>query len=192
MSLDFARLAARIRARAGELYGERNAQEELIRHSTVSRSTIQRLWAATATSRPTKKTQLSIERALRWEPGSIESILDGGEPTLVREPNHAETTPDSNTGPDTGASAPLGGISTLPLFLGAELADGEMRGFERIDWTVAGTQLHLYIFVKAGTITTEEDADSVKQQFEEWMRLRKGIRDLVEGSTDDPSATASG
>lgn len=191
MPLDFARLGEEIRARAVELYGEKNAQEELIRRSTASRSTVQRLWAGTAKSRPTAKTQEALERALHWEPGSIALILDGGMPTPVRETGSEETTPDSNTASDAGTSAPIGDVSTLPRFVRAELDDGEMLDYERLDWTVAGTQLHLYIFVKAGTITTEQETDSVKRQFEEWVRLKKGIRELVEESTDDPLGTAS-
>lgn len=56
-------------------------QEDLIRESTIGRSTIQRLWKGAAGVMPTPGTKRQLEETLGWGRGSVDAILAGGDPT---------------------------------------------------------------------------------------------------------------
>ena len=78
MPLDYARLGQAIRAASK---AKDWLQEDLITHSGISRSTIQRLWKGEAAVRPSRRTQSDLEDCLGWTRGSVMAILNGGDPT---------------------------------------------------------------------------------------------------------------
>lgn len=188
MQPDLPRLAEAIKARAAYLGWK---QRDLLQRTHVSRGTIQTLWKGDATYKPSPATKMAIEDLLGWARDSIDAVLAGGDPTVVREPDDDQPPANSDAPADARASTPLAGISSLPLSVRVGLTDGETLDYERYDWTVEGTSLHLYIIVKAGEITTEDEFIAVRKQMDEWARVKKGIRDVIEGSPDENSDTTS-
>ena len=55
------------------------------RRADISRDTLAKVEAG---EKAKPVTYRKLEQALEWTPGSIDRILDGGEPTLVRPPAH--------------------------------------------------------------------------------------------------------
>lgn len=182
---DWPHLAAAIRQRRDELG---MTQQQVAEDAEVSTMTVRNLEAGRAYTRLPPSLS-SVERALGWQHGSARAILAGGEPTLIQEAAEPTATDEPAT-PGAGAAAPLGDIRTLPLAVRMGLADGETLDYERIDWDVQGTGMHLYIIVKAGEIRTEQEFAAVKRQMEEWARIKKAVRAVIEAAPDEASDTS--
>jgi len=183
---DWTHLASAIRQRRDQIG---MTQQQVAENAAVSTMTVRNLEAARAYTRLPPSLG-AVERALGWEHGSAQAVLAGGEPTLVRQPGPAPDIADAPTDADASAAASLEGIRTLPLSVRVGLADGETLDYERIDWDIEGTDMHLYIIVKAGEITSAQQLASVKRQMEDWARIKQAVRDVVQPPPDAPSATS--
>jgi transcriptional regulator with XRE-family HTH domain len=82
------------------------SREQLAVRCGLSTSTIKTLETnADPDKAPTPKTKAAIEKALGWEPGSFDAVLDGGEPTMSRRlPSRAGTDEDEGDGPEAPES----------------------------------------------------------------------------------------
>jgi hypothetical protein len=188
---DFARLAQAIRAASAS----RNwLQEDLIRESGVGRSTVQRLWKGASQVMPTLTIKSQLERTLGWTPGSIDTILDGGDPTpLSGSSTSATSAPEPPATADTQSS-------TLPLAARDVLEQGELLDTEVIDLSRPGADFHLLVVAKVGIKDDAEKREKMRDVIEQWLMLRKGIRDMADyrpgpdaapdGSSDSPSGDA--
>jgi transcriptional regulator with XRE-family HTH domain len=65
-------------------------QEDLIHHSGLGRSTIQRLWSGRTEVKPTRRTRTELERILEWEAGTVEVLWAGGERPQPPSPTDAQ------------------------------------------------------------------------------------------------------
>ena len=81
--------------------------------------------------RPSAHTARALEDALGWEHGSIEAILNGGEPTVkaVRVTEAAE--PDEGQAPETGNEPTLSEVRRRLSELTAEVKELQRRDAER-------------------------------------------------------------
>ena len=171
VDLDYARLAAAIvAARKARDW----TQIDLASAAGVGEMTVQRIEKADSPTRPTKRTLQAIDRALRWEEGSCEALLRGGEPTLL-----SESSSQAPTAPETTASATPHG-SPLPLAARDVLDRGELLDTEVIDLSEPGSDFHLLVIAKVGIKDDEEKLEKMRQAIEKWVMLRKGIRDMAD------------
>lgn len=93
MTPDYARLAEAIRARCKTL---RLLQEDLIRESSLGRTTVQRLWRGDEGGTPSRRTLQALDAALRWKQGSARRVLDGEDPAPLEDGDDIEI--DRETG----------------------------------------------------------------------------------------------
>jgi transcriptional regulator with XRE-family HTH domain len=184
---DYARLAAAIVA-ARKARGW--LQNEFIQTSGLGKSTVQRLERGESGSPyPTRTTITILERVLGWSPGSVEIVLEGGDPT--RLPGHASPGMEPPATPD-GAGQPQ--ISALPLAARNVLEQGELLDTEVIDLSRPGTDFHILVVAKVGITDDEEKRERMRQAIEQWLMLRKGIRDMADyrpGPDPEPEAPPS-
>lgn len=61
-------------------------QADLVRRSGMSDPTVRAIMAGTPRGMPRDKSRRRVSMGLGWSPGSIDSILDGGEPTVEASP----------------------------------------------------------------------------------------------------------
>jgi transcriptional regulator with XRE-family HTH domain len=59
-------------------------QEDLILHSGLGRSTIQRLWSGRSPVTPTRRTKTELERTFEWDRGTVEALWFGESPPEPR------------------------------------------------------------------------------------------------------------
>lgn len=126
VSYDFERLAeAIIAAREAKTW----TQDDLVRESALGRSTIQRLESGKQTAYPSRATIQALERTLGWAPGSVRSILGGGEPTYLGD--------EAST--DDPADTWLASLrDRLPLRVVHQLEDGSIYDTLTYDLTPDG------------------------------------------------------
>jgi transcriptional regulator with XRE-family HTH domain len=93
MDLDYDRLRAVV---IGECDARGWTQTELIEHSGVSRSTIQRIWKGDA-AKPSRKTQRGLEAVFHWSGGSVLNVLRGSDPTPAKSGYAPKVSDDADT-----------------------------------------------------------------------------------------------
>lgn len=183
MTPDFGHLAEAIRLACA---GRGWSQEDLIRESGVGRSTVQRLWAGRAGVMPNRTTRAQLERALGWAAGSVDDVLAGGEPTALSAKSGHES-PNSHAPEASGERGERG----LPIAVQAALNRGETFDTDIIDLSRPGESFELIVIAKAGTYDAMRDKELMRARTEQWMRIRKELRDLV-AEVDDASAETNG
>jgi hypothetical protein len=172
---DFSRLASAIQARAGALGLK---QKDLIARMLpeVSRATTQNLWTGNAVHTPNGGTQGRLEDALGWERGSVMTVLNGGEPTLLREPMEMIVH-------DVDVTAGSGGFaerrSDLPVDAQVALEGGQLVGVDVLRWEVEGESFSVTIVARAGEYGTEQKRAARMRQAEEWARIKRGLAELA-------------
>lgn len=143
-------------------------QEDLIRESEVGRSTIQRLWSGNASVMPNRTTRGQLERTFGWQPGSLEIVLAGGEPTLLSE-QHAEAPRPAGTTRD----------SDLPVAVDSQLKKGALFDSEVVDLSRPGSPMHIVVVARVGTYDgSQEKIEQMREVWEEVIKRLHGITDL--------------
>jgi transcriptional regulator with XRE-family HTH domain len=140
---DWARLAEAIRARRNTL---RLSQRELAKSAGVTPTTVRNLEGGRDFKRvPPSLT--SVEKALGWDFGSADAILNGMEPTLLS----GSSDPDGGTVVRT--LAPAGQRdSGLPTSVQAALDDGDTFATDVIDLSRPGEPFRLIVVAPHGNV----------------------------------------
>lgn len=158
MSQDWVRLARAIR-RARE--SRRMTQQQLAAAARVSESTVQNLEDEAYEYRRRPSTLPQIE-AVFWEPGSIDAVLAGGDPTPKTDAPAAS--PDRGTG------------GRLPLRVQHEL-EGEVLDTEVIDLSRGG--MKMVVVITRDPAKPHVDDDQLREDFAEWSRVQRELRGIV-------------
>lgn len=173
MSHDWERFGKALQA-AREAKGM--AQTELGDAVGVSRSTVQAIERGKSFKKPTP-TVRSLARAVGWTDDSVDTVLDGGEPTLAGAAPPPEAAPQT----ESGTPPPL-------RLIDATGNDAALVGTTRIPIPGGGSV----------TVTVEGDpAQSPRQRrknLEAWRRIQDVLMEIdingSPGTPDDPNGAA--
>jgi len=116
-----------------------------------------------------------IERGLGWSAGSIQAVLEGGEPTLASQ----EPAPEDSRRPLVG----------LPASVLDELADGEVYATEIHDLSQEGGITIITVAVRrAGEPGTQISTEERRRNFRAWSRVQRQLDNLppLEWEPGDP------
>jgi transcriptional regulator with XRE-family HTH domain len=179
---DFHRLAEAIQARTTALGW---SQQDLVSHSGLSRTTIQKLWQGDGTYAPSRKTRIALEQALGWERGSVDSVLAGGDPTVRRDGTQAsDVQVDDVSPPVRGSSAPA-----FPMRVQLALEEGQPLDYDVLEFEVGGRPMSIVAWAQTGVYDTEEDRAALREQLAMFHRLMGTIRREGDATPDAESVT---
>lgn len=165
MSLDWERLAKAIK-RAREEH--RMTQKALAAAAGVSESTIQNLESGRSYSRRPDSLPY-VEGALHWAPGSIGTVLAGGDPT----PTPEEPAPES----EELAGGQGRWAEGLTLRVIQEMTEGQVLDSQVLDLTRPGSTSRMVVVLKRGE--TSATPDEIREDLEEWSRVQRALLGLV-------------
>lgn len=183
---DLQRLAEAIRARATALGW---SQQDLISRAAssrdpLSRTTIQTLWSGDGTYAPSRKTRAALERLLGWAPGSVDAVLEGGDPSVV-ESSEGRSERDASVPPPT---------RSLPLAVQLRLEDGRILDHRVITIDVDGEPLTVIALAQTSVYDTGEKTDVLRKQLDAFGRITDSMGLLggeEGGESEDDDVTGS-
>lgn len=165
----------------------RLSQQELADRADRSRSTIQKIEGGNAQDMA-RKTLADVESALLLEPGSFESVLRGGQPTVL--------------GGDTSKSLALSAapaptdqlLERLPPAIVFKLRESELYDTDVYDLTQDGGISMVTIVVRDKNAPSEpEDPEQLRREMRAWEQARRRLRGQrplpwEPGDPDEPPA----
>lgn len=159
---DFQRLADAIQARTTALGW---SQQDLVSHSRLSRTTIQKLWGGDTTYAPSRATRAAVERALGWSPGSVTAVLAGGDPTI------AEVVEEGGR----EASGPKA-VPPMPLKVQLTLEDGRTLDYDVVTIDVDGEPLSVIALAQTSVYDGDDKKGVLRKQLDVFARIVDLIR----------------
>lgn len=166
---DYSHLARAVQRRARELGYN---QEDLILVTGLGRTTVQRIWGGTVLHEPTAKTKRLLEASLRWEPGSVDALLAGGEAT----PRQSASAAEAPEGADGESETPG---ENLPLAVQIALEFGRLLDYDVYTTDVDGDPMQMIQIA----VTNAQAVDALKKQLERFGEIKGYVRRHVEGET---------
>lgn len=118
-------------------------------------------------------TMRSYARLVGWADGSIEAVLDGGEPTL-----QADITPEA---PARTQQIPDG----LPVSILEEIAEGRLIAADVFE--LPGSNARMTVVVRAPDASPEE----IKRDLLAWRRARRHLQGFEDAGDGEPSGDAA-
>jgi hypothetical protein len=148
----------------------RYSQEALADAADLSRSTIQKLEWATAENIE-RDTVVKLEHGLRWAPGSVDAVLNGGVPTVI-------ISPDGAYPPAQDPYQPLS--ERLPVSVLDELSSGEVYAAEIHDLTVDGGMRIITVAIRHPNEPAQQgpNAETRRRNQRAWSRMQRQIKGL--------------
>jgi|SRR5882672_333806 len=154
--------------------GTAMTQRQLAEATGLSLGTVQNLEDPKKEYSRQPRASLAAVEAVFWQPGSVDAVLDGDDPTPQQ---------DEPPAPDPVAEPAL---SHLPLRVRHELA-GVVVDTEVLDLSRSGMKMVV-------VVTREADAEppsdeQMRNDLREWSRLQRLLRNIVTSNeSDDPSS----
>ena len=148
-------------------------QTEIAKRLDISLSSVQAIERGNAFAKPTP-TIRAFAAAVGWADGSVERVLEGGEPTLARDEPKSSPEPGEATGP-----VPAG---ALPLRIVADLTDEGALLDTAVIRLPGGGQAVVVVKGKAGGTPAE-----IQEALEAWRRTQPHLQGLLD---DEPPAAA--
>lgn len=122
---------------------------------------------------------IAIEEALQWERGSIQAILDGGEPT----PAEGAATP-ATTRAESGSQEPA---DELPIPIRALLQFGTLVGGETFTVNLGGEEVKIGVFA-----TSRSDMEKLVDQYNRLGEVTGQVKRTFESGQDQSSPDSRG
>lgn len=141
-------------------------QQQLAAAARVSESTVQNLEDEAYEYKRRPSTLPQIE-AVFWEPGSIDAVLAGGDPT-----------------PKTDAPAASPPSGRLPLRVQHELNEGDVVDTEIVTLGRGGMKM---VVVITRDTASQVDDETMRRDFAEWSRVQRELRGIV--GNQDPTGS---
>ncbi|HEY1820382.1 MAG TPA: helix-turn-helix transcriptional regulator [Trebonia sp.] len=167
MTYNWSRLAHRIRKRRTELG---LTQADVADQADVTVMTVRNL----ETGREFKRLPHAlpaVERALGWEPGSAQAVLDDGEPTPRRQTGQVDVQ-DVDNAPADPRSASSNGLN---LRVQTTLERGETVDQQILEWPVGGESFSVVLVAKVGEYVSEEERAAMGDKMIQWAKAVKRI-----------------
>lgn len=184
MSHDWARLARAIQqARLSRPMpgGTPMTQLQLAEAAGVSEGSIQNLENPERVPNRRPPTLTKVERVF-WKPGSVDAILDGGDPVPLSDEAH----PSGLDTPSVGPPAKM--ADRLPLRVQHELDGGDVVDTDVIDLGRGGMKMVVVITRESGQELPGDD--QLREDFREWSRVQRALRGIVApGQAGDVTGT---
>jgi transcriptional regulator with XRE-family HTH domain len=134
-------------------------------------------------------TLAAFEKLYGWTAGDAKKVLEGGVPTLVRDPVEV-TIQDADVTDGSGRDGDR--RSDLPMDAQIALERGRLIGVDVLQWEVEGEEFSLIIVARTGEYDTEEKRAVAMRQAEEWARIKRGIgRPESAGSASVPDGESA-
>lgn len=168
MNRDWKRLGSAIKAQREHL--GLTTQQELAQAAGVTRQTVQSLEAGRQRTRM-PATIGSIEKALRWEPGTASRLLSG------EDERRGEA--------DTARFA-----EGMPMRIAQELSSGQVVDTEVLDLSLPGSNSRLVVVFKQDAPAADMDPDELRASLQEWSRLQRAMRRITSDTLDDTADEA--
>lgn len=164
------------------------SQQELADRADRSRSTIQKVERADARGMA-HKTLANIESALLWAPGSLESVLHGGAPTLL----HGEESTDKSLSAVLAPTDQL--LERLPPRIVFKLRESEVYDTDVYDLTQDGGISMVTIVVRTKDDPRgPDDPEKLRREMRAWEQARRRLygRPLLPWEPGDPEEPQEG
>lgn len=182
MERDWARLG-RVFADAREAAGL--TQVEAAKAIGVSRGPIQAIERGHISGRPFKKitgTMRSYARLVGWADGSIERVLDGGDPeTSAPAPSSAEAPAAAESG------QPAIRLSDLPFEIQDELGDGALLATRVVDLSPLGSDARMIVVVRGAPDATN---DQLRRDLLAWEKAQRRLEQIDDEDTEPPAVSS--
>jgi transcriptional regulator with XRE-family HTH domain len=120
-------------------------------------------------------TMRAFAQIVGWAEGSVEAVLQGGEPTLLQRGNSA-----ADARPTSAAEE-----SRLPLRVREELRDGEILDHGVFDLTPEGSDAQIIVVVKGKSGASR---DEILRYLEAWKRTERQLRRSAEAGGAEPDS----
>jgi hypothetical protein len=163
------RLKAAVDARTVEL---RLRLREVASRAHMSEPNLYRIRTGETITRAAK---IALEEALEWEPGSIDAILAGGEPTVRRQDSTKPSGPVKTPATDALASD----AAELPPAIQLILADGKVLDYDLITFPGDGAPSAFMVLAHESTYADEESRAELRRRLQEFRRIAERVRKEV-------------
>jgi predicted transcriptional regulator len=177
MDWDWTALATALRERRKAL---RLTQEELAEHAGIHTGTIKDYEAGKAYTRMPKSWS-ALERVLGWSPGSAQTVLEGGAPTVIMGDDDVHSLSQSQD-----PHQPLSGLpaSVLDELVGGEIYATDIHDLSQTD----GITIITVAVRRPGEPGEQISHEQRRRNFRAWSRVQRQLNGLppLEWERGDP------
>lgn len=179
MERDWKRLGRKLAEARGDL-----TQVEVAAALGVSRGPIQAIERGHTDGKPPKKvssTMRSYARLVGWADGSIERVLNGGEPETPAPATSPAEVPGS-----TESERPAVQLRDLPFEIREGLGEGQLLATKVMDLSPLGSKARVIMVVRGEPDATDDD---LRRDLLAWEKAQLRLRGITDDESGPPAAS---